>query len=183
MGRGSINAMLTLSCDIAVIQDLAGSERSSKARTSGTRFKEGNAINSSLLALGNLVNAMQQNKSHLPWRGSKLTLALNGCLGGHAKSCFVLCVSPELQYASESLSTLQFGAKVRNVQISVRSEKERMATKSHARCPKSSQSNSSKSTPATSQKREPHHLTLLMYGVLCVQISLCMAQVVLLLSC
>lgn len=42
--------------------DLAGSERASATSAKGTRFIEGTNINRSLLALGNVINALADTK-------------------------------------------------------------------------------------------------------------------------
>ena len=42
--------------------DLAGSERAMVTKNRGTRFREGANINRSLLALGNVINALSDNK-------------------------------------------------------------------------------------------------------------------------
>ena len=42
--------------------DLAGSERATATRNQGARFREGANINRSLLALGNVINALADNK-------------------------------------------------------------------------------------------------------------------------
>lgn len=42
--------------------DLAGSERASTSGAKGTRFVEGTNINKSLLALGNVINALADTK-------------------------------------------------------------------------------------------------------------------------
>jgi len=42
--------------------DLAGSERATVTKNSGSRFREGANINRSLLALGNVINALAENK-------------------------------------------------------------------------------------------------------------------------
>ncbi len=43
--------------------DLAGSERGSRTQNRGQRMKEGAAINRSLLALGNCINALAEGKA------------------------------------------------------------------------------------------------------------------------
>lgn len=45
--------------------DLAGSERASSTSAMGTRFVEGTNINRSLLALGNVINALADRKVHV----------------------------------------------------------------------------------------------------------------------
>lgn len=45
--------------------DLAGSERLNRTNAVGTRKAEGISINRGLLALGNVINALSENKSHV----------------------------------------------------------------------------------------------------------------------
>ena len=60
--------------------DLAGSERASKTGASGATLKEGANINMSLMALGNVINALSEgSKKFIPYRDSKLTRLLQVC--------------------------------------------------------------------------------------------------------
>lgn len=45
--------------------DLAGSERLNRTNAVGSRKAEGISINKGLLALGNVINALSENKSHV----------------------------------------------------------------------------------------------------------------------
>lgn len=56
--------------------DLAGSERAKRTKAEGQRLKEGININKGLLALGNVISALSEGKSHIPYRDSKLTRML-----------------------------------------------------------------------------------------------------------
>jgi hypothetical protein len=57
--------------------DLAGSERIKKTGAIGATMQEGICINKGLLALGNVIAALTDNKSkHVPYRVSKLTRIL-----------------------------------------------------------------------------------------------------------
>ncbi|XP_021574517.1 kinesin-like protein KIF7 [Carlito syrichta] len=87
--------------------DLAGSERVLKTGSTGERLKESIQINSSLLALGNVISALgdpQRRGSHIPYRDSKITRILKDSLGGNAKTVMIACVSPSASDFDESAS-------------------------------------------------------------------------------
>ena len=52
--------------------DLAGSERIGRTNAQGDRLKEAQSINKSLSALGDVIQALQQRNSHIPYRNSKV---------------------------------------------------------------------------------------------------------------
>ncbi|KAK9819286.1 hypothetical protein WJX74_000555 [Apatococcus lobatus] len=96
--------------------DLAGSERSDKSITAGQTLDEGIQINKSLSALGNVVNALTDNRAtHVPYRDSKLTRVLQDSLGGNAKTALIICCSPCMSNAGETLSSLRFGARAKGI--------------------------------------------------------------------
>ena len=97
--------------------DLAGSERISKTDATGQRLVEAAAINKSLTALGQVFTALRTGAMHVPYRNSKLTQLLQGALGGDGKTCVFVNVSPAAENASETLSTLHFGAAAQQVEL------------------------------------------------------------------
>uniref|UniRef100_K3WYR2 Kinesin-like protein n=1 Tax=Globisporangium ultimum (strain ATCC 200006 / CBS 805.95 / DAOM BR144) TaxID=431595 RepID=K3WYR2_GLOUD len=79
--------------------DLAGSERAASTGATGSRLKEGAAINQSLSALGNCISALAdlangKKKVLVPYRNSKLTHLLKDSLGGNSKTIMIAALSP-----------------------------------------------------------------------------------------
>ncbi|XP_072134993.1 kinesin-like protein KIF3C isoform X2 [Mobula birostris] len=96
--------------------DLAGSERQSKTGVQGERLKEAAKINLSLSALGNVISALVDGKStHIPYRDSKLTRLLEDSLGGNAKTIMVATVGPASSNYDESLTTLRYANRTKNI--------------------------------------------------------------------
>ncbi|CAI9577799.1 unnamed protein product [Staurois parvus] len=96
--------------------DLAGSERQSKTGMNGDRPKEASKINLSLSALGNVISALVDGRStHIPYRDSKLTRLLQDSLGGNAKTIMVATLGPASHHYDETLSTLRFANRAKNI--------------------------------------------------------------------
>ncbi|KAJ2777687.1 hypothetical protein H4R18_005024 [Coemansia javaensis] len=124
--------------------DLAGSERIKRTGAEGDRAKEGISINAGLLALGNVISALgnpgasgqpqshqqqqpqpqpqpqqqqQQAKRpvHVPYRDSKLTRLLQDSLGGNSQTLMLACISPSDDNSHESLNTLRYANRARNI--------------------------------------------------------------------
>jgi kinesin family protein 3/17 len=96
--------------------DLAGSERQSKTGATGSRLEEAKKINLSLTALSNVINALVENKQHVPYRDSKLTRLLQDSLGGNTKTVMIAAVSPSSYNFDEGVSTLRYAARAKNIQ-------------------------------------------------------------------
>ncbi|XP_028615535.1 kinesin-like protein KIF17 isoform X2 [Grammomys surdaster] len=96
--------------------DLAGSERQSKTGATGERLKEATKINLSLSALGNVISALVDGRcKHIPYRDSKLTRLLQDSLGGNTKTLMVACLSPADNNYDETLSTLRYANRAKNI--------------------------------------------------------------------
>ena len=121
--------------------DLAGSERQSKTGASGDQLKEGAAINLSLTALGNVINALTEStkgkdqtemksrktkgkavpkKPHIPYRDSKLTRILQDSLGGNSVTCMLTAMSPAESNKEETVSALRFAERAKKIENKVK---------------------------------------------------------------
>ncbi|KAK9795952.1 hypothetical protein WJX73_003914 [Symbiochloris irregularis] len=98
--------------------DLAGSERIKSSGATGDQLREASNINRSLSTLGRvimeLVEAQRSHRpSHVPYRDSRLTFLLQDSLGGNAKTTIIANISPSMDSAHETMSTLQFAARAK----------------------------------------------------------------------
>jgi kinesin family protein 5 len=98
-----------------VLVDLAGSEMVRKTGATGQVLEEAKTINKSLSALGNVIKALTENGSHVPYRDSKLTRLLSDSLGGSAKTALIVTASPAVVNREETISTLRFGTRAKRV--------------------------------------------------------------------
>ena len=118
-GGGGANGLLvskTTSSKLNLI-DLAGSERLSKTGATGERLKEAQNINKSLSALGEVINSLSSKHGHVPYRNSKLTFLLQDSLSRNAKVLMLVNISPAESNASESICSLSFAARCRDVAL------------------------------------------------------------------
>ena len=98
--------------------DLAGSERLKNTGASGDRAKEGIAINAGLASLGKVISQLSTRHSgtHISYRDSKLTRLLQDSLGGNALTYMIACVTPPEFHLSETLNTVHYAQRARNIQ-------------------------------------------------------------------
>ncbi|PKU47725.1 kinesin-like protein kif25 [Limosa lapponica baueri] len=96
--------------------DLAGSECVGMSGVTGAALRETSFINRSLSALADVLGAIAEQRSHVPYRNSKLTRLLQDSVGGDAKLLVMLCISPDQKYLTESMQSLGFGTRARQVQ-------------------------------------------------------------------
>ena len=98
--------------------DLAGSERVKKTGSTGIALKEAAYINKSLTFLEQVVVALTdktRRKDYVPYRQSKLTHILKDSIGGNCKTVMIATIWPEEPYILETLSTLNFAKRMKNV--------------------------------------------------------------------
>jgi Kinesin motor domain len=114
-----MNSWLTVVSAKILLVDLAGSELVGKSYLVGKQLEEAKIINKSLSALGLVIAALTTRAAssvHIPYRNSKLTRILQDSLGGTSKLSLIMTVSPSLNNANETLSTLRFGLRAKLMQ-------------------------------------------------------------------
>jgi len=109
--------------------DLAGSETVLKTGVVGQQLEEAKMINKSLSALGNVIKALTENDSHVPYRDSKLTRILEESIGGNSLTALIITCSMSSMNAPETLSTLRFGNRAKKIKNKPTVNVERSAKK------------------------------------------------------
>jgi hypothetical protein len=105
--------------------DLAGSEKMHDNSINHTNHvKELTSINKSLHCLGNVISSLSSYattvSAHIPYRDSKLTRLLQDSLGGNTRTILIACIAPTVLHAMESINTLHFADRAKNVMMTVR---------------------------------------------------------------
>lgn len=96
--------------------DLAGSERGADTvdQNKQTRI-DGAEINKSLLALKECIRALDLDKKHLPFRGSKLTQVLKDSFTGNSRTTMIANISPAVSACEHTLNTLRYTERVKEL--------------------------------------------------------------------
>ena len=96
--------------------DLAGSEREvDKININKKTRIDGAEINKSLLALKECIRAIDKDKSHTPFRGSKLTLVLRDSFIGNCKILMIANISPGNNSSDHTLNTLRYAERAKEL--------------------------------------------------------------------
>ena len=96
--------------------DLAGSERGADTVESKKQTRiDGAEINKSLLALKECIRALDLDKKHTPFRGSKLTQVLKDSFTGNSKTTMIANVSPANSCCENTLNTLRYADRVKEL--------------------------------------------------------------------
>eukprot|EP01083_Nonionella_stella_P092615 259308_1 len=98
----------------AVFVDLAGNEYGRDVKNKDAQEEaERNEINKSLLALKECIRALHNNKGHIGYRNSKLTMYLKTYLSGEgSKAIMIANIGPSQNYAKQTINTLQYSGLV-----------------------------------------------------------------------
>lgn len=96
--------------------DLAGSERGADHADESKQTRiDGAEINKSLLALKECIRALDHNKNHTPFRGSKLTMVLKDSFTGYCRSLMISNISPGSSSCENTLNTLKYADRVKEL--------------------------------------------------------------------
>lgn len=110
--------------------DLAGSERGSDTKSHNSqRRTESAEINTSLLSLKECIRALGQKSTHVPYRGSKLTLLLKDCFSPDSKTTMVATVSPGASSTDHSLNTLRYADRIKEQRTTTGTSNNRSSAK------------------------------------------------------
>ncbi|XP_035981623.1 kinesin-1 heavy chain-like [Fundulus heteroclitus] len=99
--------------------DLAGSEKVGKTGAEGTVLDEAKMINKSLSSLGNVISALAEGSTYVPYRDSKMTRILQDSLGGNCRTTMIICCSPSSFNDAETRTTLLFGQRAKTIKNTV----------------------------------------------------------------
>ena len=101
-----------------VLTDLAGSEKLKHSGATDKGFEEMKKINASLTALGNVVHALFEGSSHVPYRDAKLTVLLRSSFATpHSKIVLIANCAPTSLTFDETMSTIFFADKVKVMKV------------------------------------------------------------------
>ncbi|VEN43656.1 unnamed protein product, partial [Callosobruchus maculatus] len=95
--------------------DLAGCESVKKTGNKGSTFDEGVNINKGLLYIGQVMTALADNSSYIPYRHSIITSILQDSLNKNNFVSLIACVSNCQEDTTETIQTLEFAARVKRV--------------------------------------------------------------------
>lgn len=96
--------------------DLAGSERGADTLDQNRQTRmDGAEINKSLLALKECIRALDLEKKHTPFRGSKLTQVLKDSFTGNSKTTMIANISPAASCCEHTLNTLRYADRVKEL--------------------------------------------------------------------
>ena len=95
---------------------MAGNERGADTYDHDVQTRiDGAEISKSLLALKECIRALDQDKKHVPFRGSKLTMVLKDSFIGKCKTVMIGAVAPTLENCEYTLNTLRYADRVKEL--------------------------------------------------------------------
>jgi len=105
-----------------LLADLAGCEHINKSKVTGDAKREAASINMGLLVLKKCIAALNQEKSHVPFLESKLTMLLKGALGGSSRTFALVTGSLDEEHGDETVEAMRFGEQCAGVTNTTRTQ-------------------------------------------------------------
>ncbi|RKP28166.1 P-loop containing nucleoside triphosphate hydrolase protein [Syncephalis pseudoplumigaleata] len=102
-------------CGRVHLIDLAGSEDNRRTENGRDRMAESGAINRSLFVLGQVVEALNNGSTRIPFRDSKMTRILQDSLGGKSLGLMIVNVAPGHEFYQDTINTLNFAKKSKTI--------------------------------------------------------------------
>ena len=102
------------------LADLGGCELLKKSKAQGERLQEAVQINLGLLALKNVITALHQGHSYVPYQDDRLTTALQPSLGGRGTTLVLVTGRPEGEHVTETCQAMRFGEVCAQVEVEAR---------------------------------------------------------------
>jgi hypothetical protein len=116
--------------------DLAGSERNARSKSVGKTFTEAKNINLSLLTLEKVVLSFERlsegDRAHFPFRESNLTLLLKELFITDSILAIICNISPEKSDLDETINTLKFCSRCKNLKIKLTQVSNRQIATPHS---------------------------------------------------
>ena len=173
--RAGSNQLRTVTHSKISLVDLAGSEDVGRSGATGLTLAEAKKINTSLLALGNVIASLTreggggkgERHGHVPYRSSVLTRLLSDSIGGNCKTTLVCCASPADADLTETLSTLRFAARAKLVRNHARVNESVSAMENAVQAQQARQW----AVQAVQRELDSAHTTLRGYAARCLQFA------------
>ncbi|KAJ8683831.1 hypothetical protein QAD02_019623 [Eretmocerus hayati] len=102
--------------------DLAGCERTNRAKTTGQHLREAGNINNSLMTLRSCLEILRENQLQgankiVPYRDSKITHLFKNYFDGEGQVRMVICVNPRADDYDETVQVMKFAEISQEVQV------------------------------------------------------------------
>ncbi|CAO3615141.1 unnamed protein product [Cunninghamella blakesleeana] len=119
--------------------DLAGSEDNRKSGNGKARMTESAAINKSLFVLGQVVEAINNGTTRIPFRDSKMTRILQSTLTGKSLGMMIINIAPGYNFYTDTFNTLNFAHRSKEIKSTPKANVKRTRSKRNLMIPNDNQ--------------------------------------------
>ncbi|CAO3639339.1 unnamed protein product [Cunninghamella echinulata] len=129
--------------------DLAGSEDNRKSGNGKARMTESAAINKSLFVLGQVVEALNNGTTRIPFRDSKMTRILQSTLTGKSLGMMIINIAPGYNFFTDTFNTLNFAHRSKEIKSTPKANIKRTRSKRNQIIPNDNQQYQNEESPYT----------------------------------